>query len=182
MLLKTPVSLDGRRAHLTECLSLAQRMTSEHRHGTSLPARGWFVTAVIEYELGHADAAVAALQRCLRDYPEENYDSGASGIRAGPSAGMVYYVLGRAYQDQGREPKAIAAFGKAVLLLDSGRAQAQEAQRRLLALHGEPPAPAPWVRRVGGAGRPLEADGRERLSHWLRTEGYDLHLTSSRET
>jgi tetratricopeptide (TPR) repeat protein/TolB-like protein len=168
--------LDGRSVYLEECLALAKRMTSEFTHGVDIPARGWFVTGVLEYKLGRYGTAVAALQRCLRDYPEVNFDPGGPGIRAGASAGIVRYVLGRTYEQQGRRQEAIEAYRTVVMLLDSGRAQARDAQRRLQALGGEPPPAAPWLRRLSGAGRSLEGELRPRpgLAPWLRHEGYDL--------
>jgi tetratricopeptide (TPR) repeat protein len=170
------VDLDGRSVYLEECLALAKRMTSEFTHGVDIPARGWFVTGVLEYKLGRYGAAVAALRRCLRDYPEVNFDPGGPGIRVGASAGIVRYVLGRTYEQQGRRQEAIEAYRSVVMLLDSGRTQARDGQQRLQALGGEPPPPAPWLRRLSGAGRSLEGEFRPRpgLAPWLRHEGYDL--------
>jgi tetratricopeptide (TPR) repeat protein len=166
--------LDGRGAYLNECLALARRMATGFSHGVDIPARGWFVTGIIEYKLGHYEAAIAALQHCLRDYPLENFDPGGPGIRVGSSSGLIHYVLGRAYQQQGRPREAIEAYQQVLVMLDSGRAQAQDALRSLRALGGEPLPPAPWLRRVGGAGRSVEAEQRQRLAHWLRARGYDL--------
>jgi len=168
------LDLDAKGAYLEGCLAIARRMTAEHRHGISLPARGWLVAGVLQYKLDDPEAAIDSLNHCLREYRGENYDSGHSAIRVGPSAGLVYYVLGRAYQQQGRRQEAIEAYQTTLMLLDSGRAQAEDARKRLEALGAGPLPPAPWLRRVGGAGRSLEADPRQRLAHWLRHEGYDL--------
>ncbi|HUW12066.1 MAG TPA: CsgG/HfaB family protein, partial [Anaerolineae bacterium] len=170
------IRLDGRGTYLEACLALAQRMTTEFSSGVAIPGRGWFVTGLLEYKLGDYEAAITALQRCLQDYPGVNFDTGSPRTRSGPASGFVHYLLGRTYQQQGERRKAIESYQRALMMLDSGRAEAQDSLKRLQALGEKQPPPSPWLRRVGGAGRPVEAPHRQRLAHWLRTEGYDLRL------
>jgi tetratricopeptide (TPR) repeat protein len=95
----------------------------------------------------------------------------------GPSNGLVYCVLGRVYQEQlGDREKAVAAYQKALTILNPDRREAQDARSRLRALGGEDLPFAAWKRRVGAMGQSLETDQRFRLPRWLRAGGYDLRL------
>ena len=171
------LDLDSPASHLPESLTLAHRMVSEFADGVSIPGRGWFLIGVLEYKRGRGEKAVAALRRCLDLYPEVNYDSGHMRTRVGASHGCVHYLRGRVEQDLRSDPAAaIDAYQHTLLMLDPNRVEARDAAERLRALGGRDLPLAPWLKRVGGAGRPIEFDHRRRLAHWLRAKGYDLRF------
>ncbi|MDH4179265.1 MAG: hypothetical protein OEV33_02045, partial [Armatimonadota bacterium] len=174
-----PLRLDKRSSHLEDGLRLAHRMAARSQ-GRSTAARGCFLAGVLEYKLGHPQDAVTALEKCLRDYSEANFDTGHPTAIAGASNGIVHYLLGRVYQDQlADREKAIASYQKALTQLDPERDDAKDALARLAALGGSQLPPEPWVHRIGGLGQRLQTDGRWRAINWLRAHGYDLRLPSS---
>ncbi|MGD0111875.1 MAG: CsgG/HfaB family protein, partial [Armatimonadota bacterium] len=175
-----PLRLDVRSSHLEDGLALAHRM-AERTRDRSVPGRGWFLVGVLNYKLGRPGEAIAALGKCVRDYPEISYDTGhQANDPVGSANGIVHYVMGRVYQDQLKErERAVASYQRALMILDPERDDAKDALARLKALGGSQSPSAPWLRRVGGLGQRLQNDNRWRAANWLRGQGYDLRLPSS---
>jgi tetratricopeptide (TPR) repeat protein len=156
-----------------ESLEVARHLAS-FAHLPYTAGRGWFMVGLLEYKLGHGQEALEALNRCLSDYPDINYDYNAYG-HVGPTHGMVHYLLGRVYQDLlGDREHAIASYQKALFSLFEWRWSAFDARKRLSALGGEQLPPAPWHRRIGTVGPLWLKAGREELKCWFTGRGYDL--------
>jgi tetratricopeptide (TPR) repeat protein len=151
------VDLNGPPRYVQECLELARRMT-EFQHDLHVPSRGWLLTAIFEYKLGHPEQALDALERCLSDYGDAHYDEGKVGYGGlGATAGGVYWLMGRVYQDLlGDRDAAIVAYQKALLVLDPAREDAADARARLRSIGGREPPP---VAMVAFSGRRRSAAG-----------------------
>ncbi len=164
--------------HAEVGLALARRMASYQR-SLRVASRGWFLVGLLSYKVGRAQDALAALTRCVEDYPTAICDVDAEG-GTGAAQGLVYYLLGRVHQDLMEDrDAAVEAYQKMLYLLAAGRAESHDARARLSALGGEELPPAPWLRRVGGAGQDLESAYREQLLVWLRGQQYDLRLQTA---